>query len=153
MNLRKDHYHTTRSKICFYHANPGRHTAGCWLTWSGGNTAETVRHWTQLPSQSASPPIPPPKIYTPPKGGTIIHLCGWFFFPFTRLQDCSKLNGFHITRKVQSPHLLRGGGHYQLWRLPRTTFSNGCLGSHNDEERSEMRYVMRIARPRESFKF
>ena len=34
-----------------------------------------------------------------------------------------------------------------------TTFSNGCLGSHNDEERSEMRYVMRIARPRESLKF
>ena len=33
-----------------------------------------------------------------------------------------------------------------------TTFSNGCLGSHNDEERSEMRYVMRIARPRESLK-
>ena len=29
-----------------------------------------------------------------------------------------------------------------------TTFSNGCLGSHNDEERSEMRYVMRIARLR-----
>ena len=26
-----------------------------------------------------------------------------------------------------------------------TTFSNGCLGSRNDEERSEMRYVMRIA--------
>ena len=26
------------------------------------------------------------------------------------------------------------------------TFSNGCLGSHNDEERSEMRYVMRIAK-------
>ena len=34
-----------------------------------------------------------------------------------------------------------------------TTFSGGCLGSHNDEERSEMRYVMRIARPRESLKF
>ena len=34
-----------------------------------------------------------------------------------------------------------------------TTFSNGCLGSHNDEERSEMRYVMRIARLRESSKF
>ena len=34
-----------------------------------------------------------------------------------------------------------------------TTFSNGCLGSHNDEERSEMRYVMRIAKPRESSKF
>ncbi len=26
-----------------------------------------------------------------------------------------------------------------------TTYSDGCLGSRNDEERSEMRYVMRIA--------
>jgi hypothetical protein len=33
------------------------------------------------------------------------------------------------------------------------TFSNGCLGSHNDEERSEMRYVMRIAISSESSKF
>ena len=33
-----------------------------------------------------------------------------------------------------------------------TTFSDGCLGSHNDEERSEMRYVMRIAGLRESSK-
>ena len=33
------------------------------------------------------------------------------------------------------------------------TFSNGCLGSHNDEERSEMRYVMRIAKLSESSKF
>lgn len=32
------------------------------------------------------------------------------------------------------------------------TFSNGCLGSHNDEERSEMRYVMRIAESSESSK-
>ena len=30
------------------------------------------------------------------------------------------------------------------------TFSNGYLGYCNDEERSEMRYVMRIAEPRES---
>ena len=39
-----------------------------------------------------------------------------------------------------------------LWKLMRNfnelnTFSNGCLGSHIDEERSEMRYVMRIAKP------
>ena len=34
----------------------------------------------------------------------------------------------------------------------QTTFSNGCLGSHNDEERSEMRYVMRIAKSSESSK-
>ena len=35
----------------------------------------------------------------------------------------------------------------------KTTFSDGCLGSHNDEERSEMRYVMRIAEFSESSKF
>jgi len=35
----------------------------------------------------------------------------------------------------------------------KITFSNGCLGSHNDEERSEMRYVMRIAESSESSKF
>ena len=34
------------------------------------------------------------------------------------------------------------------FKLMYTTFSNGRLGSHNDEERSEMRYVMRIARSR-----
>ena len=31
--------------------------------------------------------------------------------------------------------------------MKSNTFSNGCLGSHIDEERSEMRYVMRIAKP------
>ena len=34
----------------------------------------------------------------------------------------------------------------------KNTFSDGCLGSHNDEERSEMRYVMRIAESSESSK-
>lgn len=33
------------------------------------------------------------------------------------------------------------------------TFNNGCLGSRNDEERSETRYVMWIARQRESSNF
>ena len=33
-----------------------------------------------------------------------------------------------------------------------TTFSNGYLGSRNDEERSEMRYVVRIAEFSESSK-
>ena len=32
----------------------------------------------------------------------------------------------------------------------KTTFSDGYLGSRNDEERSEMRYVMRIAKFSES---
>jgi hypothetical protein len=35
-------------------------------------------------------------------------------------------------------------------RNAQTTLYNGYLGSRTDEERSEMRYVMRIARPRES---
>ena len=39
------------------------------------------------------------------------------------------------------------------WKNITNTFSNGCLGSHNDEERSEMRYVMRIAESSESSKF
>ena len=29
--------------------------------------------------------------------------------------------------------------------MKKHIFSDGCLGSRNDEERSEMRYVMRIA--------
>ena len=35
----------------------------------------------------------------------------------------------------------------------RTTVNNGYLGSRNDEERSEMRYVMRIADLSESSNF
>ena len=34
-----------------------------------------------------------------------------------------------------------------------TTFNSGCLGSHIDEERCELRYVMRIAEFSESSKF
>lgn len=37
-----------------------------------------------------------------------------------------------------------------LTKTTRTTLSNGYLGSGNDEERSEMRYVMRIAEFSES---
>jgi len=35
----------------------------------------------------------------------------------------------------------------------KTTFNNGYLGSRNDEERSEMRYVMWIAELSESSNF
>lgn len=38
-------------------------------------------------------------------------------------------------------------------RLLPQTFSSGCLGSHIDEERCELRYVMRIAGFSESSKF
>ena len=37
-----------------------------------------------------------------------------------------------------------------LFETISTTLSNGYLGSRNDEERSEMRYVMRIAEFSES---
>ena len=40
-----------------------------------------------------------------------------------------------------------------LWVTIHITFSDGYLGSRNDEERSEMRYVMRIAEFSESSKF
>ena len=33
--------------------------------------------------------------------------------------------------------------------LYQKIFNDGYLGSHNDEERSEMRYAMRIADPRD----
>jgi trehalose/maltose hydrolase-like predicted phosphorylase len=39
---------------------------------------------------------------------------------------------------------------HQEIRKTKTTLSNGYLGSRNDEERSEMRYVMRIAELSES---
>ena len=39
---------------------------------------------------------------------------------------------------------------HQEIRKTQTTLSNGYLGSRNDEERSEMRYVMRIAELSES---
>ena len=38
----------------------------------------------------------------------------------------------------------------RYYETKRTTLSNGYLGSRNDEERSEMRYVMRIAEFSES---
>jgi hypothetical protein len=44
-----------------------------------------------------------------------------------------------------------GAQSYLTFKLiETTTLSNGCLGSGNDEERSEMRYVMRIAELSES---
>ena len=46
--------------------------------------------------------------------------------------------------------ITRSVGHFgartSIYEQCQNTFSNGCLGSHTDEERSEMRYVMRIAK-------
>ena len=42
---------------------------------------------------------------------------------------------------------------YFAVKKPDTTFNSGCLGSYIDEERRELRYLMRIAEQRESSKF
>ena len=42
---------------------------------------------------------------------------------------------------------------YKLLLIKKITFNDGYLGSCNDEERSEMRYVMRIAEFCESSNF
>ena len=46
--------------------------------------------------------------------------------------------------------LVLAGTHVYYLNVKITTLSNGYLGSRNDEERSEMRYVMRIAEFSES---
>ena len=46
--------------------------------------------------------------------------------------------------------LLIDGLDYRLNTNQNTTLNSGYLGSRNDEERSEMRYVMRIAEFSES---
>jgi len=68
------------------------------------------------------------------------------------------MNQFQLSDQKSSVHVINVEYIYidLTWSKRQklnTTFSGGCLGSHNDEERSEMRYVMRIARPRESLKF
>ena len=56
-----------------------------------------------------------------------------------------KHKGTHVNKQSQP-------GSKKPTNKMSNTFSNGCLGSHNDEERSEMRYVMRIAKHSESSK-
>ena len=56
-----------------------------------------------------------------------------------------------IVKRLIETHPRLSSDHHMMNEI--YTFSNGCLGSHNDEERSEMRYVMRIAKSSESSKF
>ena len=53
-----------------------------------------------------------------------------------------------LASRVSWCECARGLGSLRTWRtraLTHTTSNNGYLGSRNDEERSEMRYVVRIA--------
>ena len=71
--------------------------------------------------------------------------------PKTHLKSASRAR-----LRNQEPRIQRG--HHLMMTCAadtteiNTTFSDGCLGSHIDEERSEMRYVMRIAESSESSK-
>jgi hypothetical protein len=56
-----------------------------------------------------------------------------------------------LSNLPKKPNFLRGVERPSF--KTRTTVNNGYLGSRNDEERSEMRYVMRIAELRESSNF
>lgn len=71
--------------------------------------------------------------------------------PLCFLSDVKVFRGFWSHWRYQKPltrELCRNLSvmtwlSYNQWP---NSFSNECLGSYNDEERSEMRYVMRIAR-------
>jgi hypothetical protein len=63
------------------------------------------------------------------------------FFNFTPIQKTPRAQQFVARSLCGRPDDLR---------KRKTTLSNGYLGSRNDEERSEMRYVMRIAELSES---
>ena len=65
-----------------------------------------------------------------------------FGHPFTPLQVLRALPNITDWRKYKAQSDKIWLGVYKM----KNTFSNGCLGSHIDEERSEMRYVMRIAK-------
>ena len=54
-------------------------------------------------------------------------------YPFTPVNSLKSFHGELKTLVFEQP---------EIKLKPKTTFSNGYLGSRNDEERSEMRYVM-----------
>lgn len=67
--------------------------------------------------------------HQPPLFASWLFICCSILRPFLSEEQCTRLF---------------------TWTLKNTTLSNGYLGSRNDEERSEMRYVMRIAEFSES---
>ena len=72
--------------------------------------------------------------------------------PSSRIFIFSHFNPFHPIILIELK-LIHSEGNLRIelknTKL-RTTLNNGYLGSRNDEERSEMRYVMRIAEFSES---
>jgi hypothetical protein len=81
----------------------------------------------------------------------------WIEHPFQNPKLNINLPSF---MKTEKPRAAYSAWYFSFLKVPaprtwwkfNTTFSDGCLGSHIDEERSEMRYVMRIAESSESSK-
>ena len=125
MNLRKDHYHTSKCQSeaglvvnsCLFRFGEVRPVK---LIDFGATIAEALR----VPDWSA------------------------LFKPLSTLKKV------RWKPKTSGHELIKTSYSRETYEVTSTnTFSNGCLGSHNDEERSEMRYVMRIAKLSESSKF
>jgi hypothetical protein len=76
-------------------------------------------------------------------------LCSCIILHQFPLKNCSKLHVPWFAFLVEAEKL-RFDETSSVIRKTKTTLSNGYLGSRNDEERSEMRYVMRIAELSES---
>jgi len=73
------------------------------------------------------------------------------FFLFPQGKKELKDRGWKNKKKQLKKQLLLLGFNNQTRKM--TTPYGGCLGSHEDEERSEMRYVVRIAGTSESSSF
>ena len=72
--------------------------------------------------------------------------------PVELVVQVERMNELRIREKGRSVARLAERPPVQDKEICCKTFSDGCLGSHNDEERSEMRYVLRLAESRESSK-
>ena len=87
-------------------------------------------------------------LVVPTCGSDWLSLVSFFYSKFLPKRKCPKLHGDLVGESTAWKHqCLKQSKNYEKHK---TTLSNGYLGSRNDEERSEMRYVMRIAELSES---
>ena len=122
MNLRKDHYHTDSLQGDPSRREKKQEVYKLVHRERAGDRESTLEPETRVKNLAGATP------------------------PFNTLRS-------HSEKPLRPPTnpfwlVVRTGKNYKPFL--HTTFSNGCLGSHNDEERSEMRYVMRIAESSES---
>ena len=132
MNLRRDHFHTA-------------------------GFVEVCASFAKTPHTSQRPLYPlnttnPRTFYLKERfGAAPLLLCGSLarggairFARRPRPRDLQRCAGGSILSFIHKSSLCNLQNLNQLSK-PKTTLSNGYLGSRNDEDRSEMRYVMRTA--------